>query len=196
MLNEFRYRRQHWTLFVGAKRVMTTVWNILFSTFDFVCIILLHFTDSAVPVLTEGLGPIYGLLLVTAVAKLWLTASSSPCFDQSITKLRPYSHILRWNIGINITICWRHGPGYCLRSWVNIRIVDRSCQKTGSNHCVFFMESFFGYDNNKMRDFVVPKVNPFWCVQIDLRRTLLFWIQINWFGLSLFCESFWRMWIT
>jgi hypothetical protein len=63
------------------------VWNPLFLAFRFVCIILLNFTDFAVPVLTEGSGPIKGLLLTTSVRKLCPAASSSTSFGQSITKL-------------------------------------------------------------------------------------------------------------
>jgi hypothetical protein len=138
---------------------MPPVWNLLLLTFGFVCIILLHFTDFAVSVLTEGSGPIYSSMLMTSEPKLRSTASSSTCFDRSITKLRSTSHVWRWSIRINVTICWRHCTSYCQRSRVSIRVVDSSCQRTGSNHCVSVTESEFGYDDNKKRDFVVPKIN-------------------------------------
>ena len=86
-LDELRHRRLHWPRFVGANRVVTTVWNLLFLAFRFVCIILFNFADFAVPVLTEGSGPIKGSLLTTSVAKLCPTASSSTSFSRSITKL-------------------------------------------------------------------------------------------------------------
>jgi hypothetical protein len=76
-LDELRHRRLHWPRYVGANRVVTTVWNLLFLAFRFVCIILLNYTDFAVPVLTEGSGPIKGLLLTTSVAKLRPATSSS-----------------------------------------------------------------------------------------------------------------------
>jgi hypothetical protein len=69
-LDELHHRSLHWPLFVWAKRVVTMAWNLLFLAFRFVCIILLHFTDFAVPILTEGSGPIGGSLLATAVPKL------------------------------------------------------------------------------------------------------------------------------
>jgi hypothetical protein len=86
-LDELCHRRLHWPRFVGANRVVTTVWNLLFLAFRFVCIILFNFADFSVPVLTEGPGPIKGLLLTTSVAKLCPTASSSTSFSRSITKL-------------------------------------------------------------------------------------------------------------
>ena len=69
-LNELRHRRLHWPQFVGANRVVTTVWNLLFLAFRFVCIILLNFTDFSVHVLTEGWGPIKCSFLTISVAKL------------------------------------------------------------------------------------------------------------------------------
>jgi hypothetical protein len=86
-LDELRHWRLHWPRFVRANRVVTTVWNLLSLAFRFVCITLLNFADFAVPVLTEGLGPIKGWLLMTSVAKLCPTASLSTSFSQSITKL-------------------------------------------------------------------------------------------------------------
>jgi hypothetical protein len=71
------------------------VWNLLFLAFGFAIVILLHFTDFTVPILTEGSGPIEGSLLVISVSKFRSTASSSTSFDRSITKLRSNSHVLR-----------------------------------------------------------------------------------------------------
>jgi hypothetical protein len=62
-LDELCHRRLHWPWFVGANRVVTRAWNLLFLAFRSVCIILLNFTDFAVPVLTEGPGPIVLILL-------------------------------------------------------------------------------------------------------------------------------------
>jgi hypothetical protein len=86
-LDELCHWRLHWPRFVGANRVVTMVWNLLFLAFRVVCIILLTFADFSVPVLTEGSGPIKASLLTTSVAKLCPTASSSTSSSRSITKL-------------------------------------------------------------------------------------------------------------
>ena len=140
---------------------MAPVWNLLFLTVRSACIIMLHSTDLAVFKLTEGSGPIYGTLLMVSVSKLGSTASSSTCFDRSIPKLRSNRHVYRESIGINVAICWRQGASYCQRSRVGVRVVDPSCRKTRSNHCIFVKESYFGHDDNKKRDFVFEKLINF-----------------------------------
>jgi len=141
--------------------VMAPVWNLLFLTVRSACIILLHSTDLAVFKLTEGPRPIYGTLLMVSVSKLRSDAASSTCFDRSIPKLRSNRHVNRGYIRINVAICWRQGTIYCQCSQVNVRVVDPSCRKTRSNHCLFVKESYFGHDDNKKRDFVFEKLINF-----------------------------------
>jgi hypothetical protein len=86
-LDKLCHGRLHWPPFVQANRVVTTVRNLLFLASRLVCIILFNFADFAVPVLTEGPGPIKGSMQMTSVAKLCPAALSSTSFSQSITKL-------------------------------------------------------------------------------------------------------------
>ena len=57
---------------------------------------------------------------------------------------------------------------------MDVRIVDCSRRKTGSNHGVLVTESGLWYDDNKKRDFVVSKVNGCCCEKTDLGGLCIF----------------------